>query len=156
MPRKGPARKREIIPDPVYNERLVSQLINKVLVSGKKSAAEKIVYEAMDIMKEKTGEDPVGVLKKSVGNVRPMLEVKPRRVGGATYQIPIEVGGRRGTTLALRWITSFARARSSKKMSERLANELLEALNHTGTSIKKKEDLHKMAEANRAFAHYRW
>jgi len=156
VPRKGPARKREIIPDTVYNERLVSQLINKVLLSGKKGTAEKIVYDAMDIMREKTGEDPVAVLKKSVGNVRPMLEVKSRRVGGATYQVPIEVGGRRGITLALRWITGFARDRSNKKMSERLANELLEALNHTGTSIKKKEDLHKMAEANRAFAHYRW
>ena len=156
MPRKGPAKKREIIPDPVYGEKLVSQLINKVLLSGKKGVAERIVYQAMDIIQEKTGEEPVGIVKKSIGNVRPMLEVKPRRVGGATYQVPVEVASRRGTTLALRWIVGFSKDKSGKKMSERLASELLEALNNTGVSIKKKEDLHKMAEANRAFAHYRW
>lgn len=156
MPRKGPAKKREIIPDPVYGEKLVSQLINKVLLSGKKGVAERIVYQAMDIIREKTGEEPVGIVKKSIGNVKPMLEVKPRRVGGATYQVPVEVASRRGTTLALRWVVGFSKDRSGKKMSERLASELLEALNNTGVSIKKKEDLHKMAEANRAFAHYRW
>ncbi len=156
MPRKGPAKKRNITADSVYNQKLVSQLINKILRSGKRGVAEGIVYEALDIIKEKTGEDAVAVLKKSVDNVRPLLEVKPRRVGGATYQVPVEVPVRRGTTLALRWIVGFAKARTGKKMSERLADELLEAANNTGLSIKKKEDLHKMAEANRAFAHYRW
>ncbi len=156
MPRKGPAKKRDIILDPVYNQKLVTQLINQILRRGKKGVAERIVYEALDIMKEKTGENPVNALKKSIDNVRPLLEVKPRRVGGATYQVPVEVSVRRGTTLALRWVAGFANAKTGKKMSERLANELLEALNNTGASIKKKEDLHKMAEANRAFAHYRW
>ncbi len=156
MPRKGPARKRGIEPDPVYEDKLVSQLINKILLSGKKGIAEGIVYEALKIVGDKTNDDPVVSLRKAVGNVRPLLEVKPRRVGGATYQVPVEVSNRRGTTLALRWIVGFSRARSGKKMSDRLANELLEALNNTGSSIKKKEDLHKMAEANRAFAHYRW
>ncbi len=156
MPRKGPAKKREVVPDPVYNQKIVSQVISQILQSGKKGVAERIVYEAMDIIKEKTGDNPVNGLKKSIDNVRPMLEVKSRRVGGATYQVPMEVSARRGTTLALRWIVGFASARTGKKMSERLAAELLDALNNTGTSIKKKEDLHKMAEANRAFAHYRW
>jgi small subunit ribosomal protein S7 len=156
VPRKGPAKKRDIILDPVYNQKLVTQLINQILRRGKKGVAERIVYEALDIMKEKTGENPVNALKKSIDNVRPLLEVKPRRVGGATYQVPVEVSVRRGTTLALRWVAGFANAKTGKKMSERLANELLEALNNTGASIKKKEDLHKMAEANRAFAHYRW
>lgn len=156
MPRKGPVRKREIVPDPVYNQKLVSQLINQVLTCGKKGVAERIVYEAMDVIKEKTGGDPVASLKKAIDNVRPLLEVKPRRVGGATYQVPVEVLGRRGTTLALRWIVGFTKAKTGKKMSQGLADELMEALNNTGASIKKKEDLHKMAEANRAFAHYRW
>jgi small subunit ribosomal protein S7 len=156
VPRKGPAKIRAIEPDPVHEDRLVSQLTNKILLSGKKGTAERIVYEALEIIGAKTNDDPVVALRKAVGNVRPMLEVKPRRVGGATYQVPIEVSNRRGTTLALRWIVGFSRARAGKKMSERLANELLEALNNAGSSIKKKEDLHKMAEANRAFAHYRW
>lgn len=156
MPRKGPAKKRTIAPDPVYGQKLVSQITNQILKSGKKGVAEKIVYDALDIIKEKTGENPINVLKKAVDNVRPLLEVKPRRVGGATYQVPVEVSGRRGTTLALRWIVGFTQERKGKKMAERLADELLEALNNTGSSIKKKEDLHKMAEANRAFAHYRW
>lgn len=156
MPRKGPAKKREVVPDPVYSQKIVSQVISQVLQSGKKGVAERIVYEAMDIIQEKTGDNPVNGLKKSIDNVRPMLEVKSRRVGGATYQVPMEVSARRGTTLALRWIVGFASARTGKKMSDRLAAELLDALNNTGTSIKKKEDLHKMAEANRAFAHYRW
>lgn len=156
MPRKGPAKKREIVPDPVYSQKLVTQLVNQILASGKKGVAERIVYDAMDIIKDKTGENPLTILKKSIDNVRPLLEVKPRRVGGATYQIPVEVAGRRGTTLALRWIVGFTKAKTGKKMSQRLADELLEALNKTGASIKKKEDLHKMAEANRAFAHYRW
>jgi len=156
MPRKGPAKKRTIAPDPVYGQKLVSQITNQILNSGKKGVAEKIVYDALDIIKEKTGENPINALKKAVDNVRPLLEVKPRRVGGATYQVPVEVSGRRGTTLALRWIVGFTQERKGKKMAERLADELLEALNNTGSSIKKKEDLHKMAEANRAFAHYRW
>jgi len=156
VPRKGPAKKREVVPDPVYSQKIVSQVISQVLQSGKKGVAERIVYEAMDIIQEKTGDNPVNGLKKSIDNVRPMLEVKSRRVGGATYQVPMEVSARRGTTLALRWIVGFASARTGKKMSDRLAAELLDALNNTGTSIKKKEDLHKMAEANRAFAHYRW
>lgn len=156
MPRKGPAKKREIVPDPVYSQKLVTQLVNQILASGKKGVAERIVYDAMDIIKDKTGENPLTILKKSIDNVRPLLEVKPRRVGGATYQVPVEVAGRRGTTLALRWIVGFTKAKTGKKMSQRLADELLEALNKTGASIKKKEDLHKMAEANRAFAHYRW
>jgi len=156
MPRKGPAKKRTIAPDPVYGQKLVSQMTNQILKSGKKGVAEMIVYDALDIIKEKTGENPINVLKKAVDNVRPLLEVKPRRVGGATYQVPVEVSGRRGTTLALRWIVGFTQERKGKRMAERLADELLEALNNTGSSIKKKEDLHKMAEANRAFAHYRW
>ena len=156
MPRKGPAQIRKITPDPIYKSRLVTQLINKILQGGKKSVAESTVYETFDIIKQKTGEDPVTVYKKALDNVKPGLEVKSRRVGGATYQVPIEVPSKRSTTLALRWIVGFSRERKEKRMCERLAFELMDAANNTGTSIKKREDLRKMADANRAFAHYRW
>ncbi len=156
MPRKGPAQIRKITPDPIYNSRLVTQLINNILEGGKKSVAESTVYETFDIIKQKTGEDPVVIYKKAIDNIRPGLEVKSRRVGGATYQVPIEVPSRRSTTLALRWIVGYSRERREKRMCERLAAEIMDAANNTGTSIKKREDLHKMAEANRAFAHYRW
>ena len=156
MPRKGPVTKREITPDPVYNNKLVAQLINAILKKGKKGISEQVVYEAFDIVKDKTGSDPLTVYRKAMDNIRPVLEVRPRRVGGATYQVPVEVPGPRATTLALRWLTTFSRNRKEKRMAERLAGEILDAANSTGASIKKKEDLHKMAESNRAFAHYRW
>ncbi|MCL6471740.1 MAG: 30S ribosomal protein S7 [Firmicutes bacterium] len=156
MPRKGPVPKREITPDPVYNNKLVAQLINAVLRKGKKGIAEKAVYEAFDIIREKTGSDPLAVYRKAMDNIRPVLEVRPRRVGGATYQVPVEVPSHRATTLALRWLTGFSRERKEKRMSERLAAEIMDAANGVGASIKKREDLQKMAEANRAFAHYRW
>ena len=156
MPRKGPAPKRPLVVDPVYGSPLVTQLINKVLVDGKKSTAERIVYGAFDIVKEKSDSDPLSVFKKAMDNVRPTLEVKPKRVGGATYQVPMEVNSRRATTLAIRWIVSFSRARKEKNMAERLANEILDASNGVGASVKKREDLYKMAEANRAFSHYRF
>lgn len=156
MPRKGPAPIREVTPDPIYNNRRVTQLINAILQDGKKSIAEKTVYSTFEIIKDKTGNDPLTVYKKALENVRPGLEVKSRRVGGATYQVPIEVSPKRAVTLSLRWIVDFSRSRREKKMSERLASEILDAYNGVGSSIKKKEDLHKMAEANRAFAHYRW
>lgn len=156
MPRRGPAPKRRLEPDPVYNSILVSQFINSVMIQGKKSKAEKIVYESLSIIGQREGVDPVQVLQKAVENVRPLLEVRSRRVGGATYQVPVEVKTRRGRTLAVRWIIQFARNRREKTMSDRLANEVLDAANRTGVSVKKKEDLHRMAEANKAFAHYRW
>ncbi len=156
MPRRGSVSKRIIAPDPIYNDKLVAQLINSVLRQGKKSLAERVVYEAFDIIRKKTGNEPIDVLKKAVDNVKPLLEVKSRRVGGANYQIPMEVNSRRGVTLAFRWITNFSRIRSEKRLCERLAAELMDASNGTGASIKKKDDLRKMAEANRAFAHYRW
>jgi small subunit ribosomal protein S7 len=156
MPRKGPAPKREIPPDTRYNSVLVEQYIRKVMKDGKKSKAEKIVYGALDILAQKTGNDPLAVLRKATDNVRPSLEVRSRRVGGASYQVPVEVPHRRGTTLAIRWIVNFARQRREKTMQERLAMEILDASNHVGASIKKKDDLHRMAEANKAFAHYRW
>lgn len=156
MPRRGPASKREIAPDPVLNDKLVTQFANKVLMRGQKSLAEKIVYGALDIVKKKSGKPPLSILKKAVDNARPLLEVRPRRVGGATYQVPIEVNPRRSTALAVRWLVGFARQRREKTMAERLAGEIMEAAEGTGASIKKKEDLHKMAEANKAFAHYRW
>ncbi len=156
MPRKGPVTKRDIIPDPVYNNKLVAQLINAVLKKGKKGVAEKSVYDAFDIIKEKTGSDPATVYRKAMDNIRPVLEVRPRRVGGATYQVPVEVPGHRATTLALRWLTGYSRTRREKRMSERLAAEIMDAANNVGASIKKREDLQKMAESNRAFAHYRW
>ncbi|MDI6716020.1 MAG: 30S ribosomal protein S7 [Actinomycetota bacterium] len=156
MPRKGPVAKREIEPDPVYNSKLVAQLINTVLKKGKKGVAEQIVYEAFDIIRHKTGSDPVTVYRKAIDNIRPVLEVRPRRVGGATYQVPVEVPGHRATTLALRWLTGFSRGRKEKRMAEKLAAEIMDASNNIGASIKKREDLQKMAESNRAFAHYRW
>lgn len=156
MARRRVSTKREILPDPKYNSKLVSRFISVILKDGKKSVAEKILYGALDILKEKTGSDPLKVFKTAVENVKPVLEVKPRRVGGATYQVPMEVRPHRKIALALRWIVTYARDRKEKTMRERLAGELLDAYNNTGSSIKKKEDTHKMAEANRAFAHYRW
>jgi small subunit ribosomal protein S7 len=156
MPRKGPATKRPLIIDPVYSSPLVTQLINKVLRDGKRSVAEKIVYEALEGAREKSGTDPVVTLKRALDNVKPTIEVKSRRVGGATYQVPIEVKPNRSTTLALRWLVTFSRARREKTMTERLMNELLDASNGLGASVKRREDTHKMAESNKAFAHYRW
>jgi small subunit ribosomal protein S7 len=156
MPRKGPAPKRPLIVDPVYGSPLVSQLVNKVLLDGKKSTAERIVYSALEGCREKTGNDPVITLKRALDNVRPTLEVKSRRVGGATYQVPVEVKAGRATTLALRWLINYSRARREKTMTERLMNEILDASNGLGASVKRREDMHKMAESNKAFAHYRW
>ena len=156
MPRKGPAQRRDLMPDPVYKSVLVTQVINKVLMHGKKTTAEAIVYEALDIVADKTDGDALSSLKRAVDNVKPQLEVKSRRVGGATYQVPVEVRPRRANTLAIRWITGFARGRRERTMAERLAAELLDANNGVGSSVKRKEDMHKMAESNKAFAHYRW
>ncbi|QGK71534.1 30S ribosomal protein S7 [Allosaccharopolyspora coralli] len=156
MPRKGPAPKRPLNADPVYGAPLVTQLVNKVLVDGKRSLAEKIVYAALEGCREKTGTDPVVTLKRALDNVKPTLEVRSRRVGGATYQVPIEVRAGRSTTLALRWLVTYSRQRREKTMIERLTNELLDASNGLGASVKKREDTHKMAESNKAFAHYRW
>ncbi|MBU3690354.1 MAG: 30S ribosomal protein S7 [Acidimicrobiales bacterium mtb01] len=156
MPRKGPAPRRELHPDPVYRSLLVTQLMNKVMLRGKKSIAEKIVYDALKMVETKTGAEPIATLKRAVDNVRPPLEVRSRRVGGATYQVPVEVKPRRANTLAIRWIVEYSRARREKTMAECLANELLDAANGLGASIKKREDMQKMAESNKAFAHYRW
>ena len=156
MPRKGPAPKHPVVIDPVYNSPLVTSLVNKVLLDGKRSTAERIVYGALEGCREKTGTDPVITLKRALDNVKPSIEVKSRRVGGATYQVPIEVKPGRSTTLALRWLTTYSRARREKTMSERLMNEILDASNGLGASVKRREDTHKMAEANKAFAHYRW
>lgn len=156
MPRRGPVPKREPKPDLVYNDKLVTKLINKVMLDGKKSVAEWIVYSCFDEIKKRTGEDPLAVFHKAVENVRPQLEVRPRRVGGATYQVPIEVEPRRSLTLAIRWIVEAARSKEGKAMYLKLADEIIDAYNETGAAMKKKEDLHRMAEANRAFAHYRW
>ena len=156
MPRKGPAPKPPLVNDPVYGAHLVTQLVNKILLKGKKSLAERIVYGALEQAREKTGTDPVVTLKRALDNVRPALEVRSRRVGGATYQVPVEVRADRSTTLALRWLVGFSRQRREKTMIERLANEILDASNGLGASVKRREDTHKMAEANRAFAHYRW
>ena len=156
MPRRAAAVRREVQPDAKYNNRLVTQLINKVLLHGKKSLAEDIVYGAFDMIEAKTGQDPLSVFKKAMDNVRPTLEVKPKRVGGATYQVPMEVNSRRSTTLAIRWMVNYSRARKEKTMAERLANEIIDASNGVGASVKRREDMFKMAEANRAFAHYRY
>ena len=156
MPRRAAAVRREVQPDAQYNNRLVTQLINKILLDGKKATAENIVYGAFAIVEEKTGGDPLSVFKKAMDNVRPTLEVKPKRVGGATYQVPMEVNSRRATTLAIRWIVDFSRKRKEHTMRERLAAEIMDASENTGSSIKKREDLYKMAEANRAFSHYRF
>ena len=156
MPRKGPAGKRPIVNDPVYGSPVVTQLINKVLLDGKRSKAESVVYGALEGCREKTGTDPVQTLKRALDNVRPTLEVRSRRVGGATYQVPVEVNPVRSTTLAMRWLIGFSRQRREKTMTERLMNEILDASNGLGASVKKREDTHKMAESNKAFAHYRW
>jgi small subunit ribosomal protein S7 len=156
MPRKGPAPKRPLIADPIYASPLVTQLVNKIMIGGKRSTAEHIVYGAFEIMRQRTGADPVQVYKRALDNVKPALEVKSRRVGGATYQVPIEVRQGRGTTLALRWITQYARARREHTMAQRLAGELLDASNNVGATVKRREDTIKMADANKAFAHYRW
>ena len=156
MPRLAAAVRREVQPDAKYNNRLVTQLINKVLLDGKKSVAEGIVYGAFDIVAEKTGQDPIAVFKKAMENIRPTLETKSKRVGGANYQVPIEVNSRRSTTLAIRWLVDFSRKRKENTMAQRLANEIIDASENTGAAVKKREDTYKMAEANRAFAHYRW
>jgi len=156
MPRRAAAIRREVQPDATYNNRLVTQLTNKILLDGKKSTAEGIVYGAFDLIEEKLGTDPLSIFKKAMDNVRPTLEVKPKRVGGATYQVPMEVNSRRATTLAIRWIVDFSRKRKEKTMRERLAAEIMDAAENTGSSVKKREDLYKMAESNRAFSHYRW
>ena len=156
MPRRAAATRREVQADAVYNNRLVTQLINKVLLDGKKSVAEGIVYGAFDIVSEKTGEDPLSVFKQAMDNVRPTLEVKPKRIGGATYQVPMEVNSRRATTLAIRWIVDFSRNRKEHTMQQRLAAEIMDAAENQGASVKRREDLYKMAESNRAFSHYRF
>ena len=156
MPRKGPAPRRALMPDPIYNSVLVTQVVNKVLIQGKRSTAERIMYTALEIVEQKSGGEPIGVLKRAVENVRPQLEVKSRRVGGATYQVPVEVRSHRANTLAIRWLVGYSRQRREKTMAERLANEILDAGNGLGASVKRREDMHKMAESNRAFAHYRW
>ena len=156
MPRRGHIARRDVLPDPMYNNKTVTRLINNIMLAGKKGVAQKIVYDAFDIIKEKTGKDPVEVFEEAMNAVMPVLEVKARRVGGANYQVPIEVRPDRRETLGLRWITLYSRKRSERTMAERLANELLDATNSTGGAFKKKEDTHKMAEANKAFAHYRW
>ena len=156
MPRRGNVPKREVLPDPLYNSVLVTKLINSIMLDGKKGVAQKVVYGAFDIIKEKTGNDPLETFETAMENIMPSLEVKARRVGGATYQVPIEVRPERRQTLGLRWLTSYARKRSEKTMRERLAGEIMDASNSVGSAVKKREDTHKMAESNRAFAHYRW
>jgi small subunit ribosomal protein S7 len=156
MPRKGPAPRRELSPDPVYRSVLVTQIVNKVLLRGKRSVAERIVYDALGIMEQRSGSEPIATLKRAIDNVKPPLEVKSRRVGGATYQVPVEVRPRRANTLAIRWVVGFARQRREKTMAQRLAGELLDASNGVGASIKRRDDMQKMAESNKAFAHYRW
>ena len=156
MPRKGPPPRRELVPDPVYRSVMVTQVVNKVLGRGKRTLAERIVYDALDIVKDKSGAEPIATLKRAVENTEPAVEVKSRRVGGATYQVPVEVRPRRSTTLSVRWLIGYARQRREKTMAQRLANELLDAANGVGSAVKRREDMHKMAESNRAFAHYRW
>ena len=156
MPRRGFIAKREVLPDPLYGSTVVTRLINNIMLDGKKGVAQKIVYGAFDIVKEKTGKEPLDAFKEALDNIMPVLEVKARRVGGATYQVPMEVRPERKQTLGLRWLTLYSRQRSEKTMKERLAGEIMDAINGTGSAVKKREDTHKMAEANRAFAHYRW
>lgn len=156
VPRKGYIAKRDVLPDPIYNNKVVTKLINNVMYDGKKGVAQSIVYDAFDIIKEKTGKDPLEAFEQALNNIMPVLEVKARRVGGATYQVPVEVKPDRRQTLGLRWLVAYARTRGEKTMKERLAAEILDAINNTGGAVKKKEDTHKMAEANKAFAHYRW
>ena len=156
MPRKGPAPRRELLPDPIYHSVLVTQLVNKILSRGKRSLAEQIVYDALDTIKERTATEPISTLKRAMDNTKPQLEVKSRRVGGATYQVPVDVKPRRATTLSVRWLVGYSRQRREKTMSERLASELIDASNGVGAAVKRREDMHKMAESNKAFAHYRW
>ena len=156
MPRKGPAPRRPLVDDPVYGSKVVTQLVNRVLLDGKKTVAERIVYGALETVRERTEQEPVSVLKRALENIRPALEVRSRRVGGATYQVPIEIRPERRQTLALRWLVMFSRKRGEKTMAERLAAEIMDAANNTGAAVKRKEEMHRMAEANKAFAHYRW
>ncbi|MDQ0856748.1 30S ribosomal protein S7 [Metabacillus dongyingensis] len=156
MPRKGPVTKRDVLPDPLYNSKLVTRLINRIMVDGKRGKAQTILYTAFDLVKERSGKEAIEVFEQALKNIMPVLEVKARRVGGANYQVPVEVRPDRRTTLGLRWLVNYARLRGEKTMEERLANEILDAANNTGSSVKKREDTHKMAEANKAFAHYRW
>ena len=156
MPRRGNIAKRDVLADPIYNSKMVTRLVNSIMLDGKKGVAQKIVYEAFDIVKEKTGNDPLEMFEKALENIMPSLEVKARRVGGSTYQVPVEVRAARRETLGLRWLTTYSRARSERTMSERLAREIMDAVNGTGNAVKKREDTHKMAEANKAFAHYRY
>ena len=156
MPRKGPAPKRPLVDDPVYGSKIVTQLVNRVLLDGKKTVAERIVYGALEMVRERTEQEPVSVLKRALDNIRPALEVRSRRVGGATYQVPVEVRPGRSTALALRWLVGFSKQRREKTMTERLMNEILDASNGLGAAVKRREDTHKMAESNKAFAHYRW
>ena len=156
MPRRGYIAKREVLPDPIYNSKVVTKLINNIMLDGKKTVAQKIVYDAFDIIKEKEGKDALEVFEAALNNIMPVLEVKARRVGGATYQVPMEIRAERRQTLGLRWIVNYARNRHEKTMAEKLANEIIDAINSTGGSFKKKEEMHRMAEANKAFAHYKW
>ncbi len=156
MPRKGPPPRRDLMPDPIYRSVLVTQVVNKIMQRGKRSLAERTVYRALEIVNEKSGQEPLAALKRAVENVKPQVEVKSRRVGGATYQVPVEVRPRRATTLSIRWLVGYSRQRRERSMAERLAGELMDAMNATGTAVKRREDMHKMAESNRAFAHYRW
>ena len=156
MPRKGPAPRRELLPDPVYSSILVTQIQNRVLVRGKRGLAESVMYDALKIVADRTGKDPLQILKKGIDNIKPLLEVRSRRVGGSTYQVPVEVDSRRGTTLAIRWLVTFSRRRRERSMAQRLAGEVLDASGGAGAAVKRREDMHKMAEANKAFAHYRW
>jgi len=156
MPRKGPVPRRDVLPDPIYNSKLVTRLINRMMVDGKKSVSQQILYNAFELVKERTGKDPMEVFDQALKNIMPVLEVKARRVGGANYQVPVEVKPERRITLGLRWLVNYSRLRGEKTMEERLAGEIIDAANNTGASVKKREDTHKMAEANKAFAHYRW
>ncbi|WP_409303741.1 30S ribosomal protein S7 [Peribacillus sp. SCS-155] len=156
MPRKGPVSKRDVLPDPIYNSKLVTRLINKMMVDGQRGKSQKILYSAFDIIQERTGNNPIEVFDQALKNIMPVLEVRARRVGGANYQVPVEVRPDRRSTLGLRWLVNYSRSRGEKTMEERLAYEIMDAANNTGASVKKREDTHKMAEANKAFAHYRW
>ncbi|MGG1313122.1 MULTISPECIES: 30S ribosomal protein S7 [Cohnella] len=156
MPRKGPVPKRDVLPDPVYNSKLVTRLVNRIMIDGKKGVAQKLLYNAFNLIRERTGKDPMEVFEAALKNIMPVLEVKARRVGGANYQVPVEVKPERRTSLGLRWLVNYARTRGEKTMEERLAAEIIDASNNTGAAVKKREDTHKMAEANKAFAHYRW
>jgi small subunit ribosomal protein S7 len=156
MPRKGPVTRRDVLPDPIYNSKLVTRLINRIMIDGKRGTAQTILYNAFNLIQERTGKEPMEVFETAIKNIMPVLEVKARRVGGANYQVPVEVRADRRTTLGLRWLVNYSRLRGEKTMEERLAQEIIDASNNTGSSVKKREDTHKMAEANKAFAHYRW